>query len=95
MDKHTFIYMLIEAIIFIIPIATLFIKLGRSQKMLEDVDERTKSYPEWKAATNEKVASLELSYIQQNNTLAEMNKNIISISTKMDLLLENRIKMES
>lgn len=95
MDKQTFIYMLIEAVIFIIPIATLFIKLGRSQKMLEDVDERTKSYPEWKAAINEKVASLELNDIQQNNTLTEMNKNIISISTKMDLLLENRIKMEN
>ena len=48
MDKHTFIYMLIEAIVFIIPIATLFIKLGRSQKVLEDVDERTKSYPNGK-----------------------------------------------
>ena len=95
MDKHTFIYMLIEAVIFVIPIATLFIKLGRSQKVLEDVDERTKSYPEWKATINEKVASLELNDIQQNSTLLEINKNITAISTKMDLLLENRIKMES
>lgn len=95
MDKHTFIYMLIEAIIFLIPIATLFIKLGRSQKVLEDVDERTKSYPEWKATINEKVASLELNDIQQNSTLIEINKNITAISTKMDLLLENRIKMEN
>lgn len=95
MEKHTFIYMLIEAIIFIIPIATLFIKLGRSQKVLEDVDERTKSYPEWKATINEKVASLELNDIQQNSTLIEINKNITAISTKMDLLLENRIKMEN
>ena len=95
MEKHTFIYMLIEAIIFVIPIATLFIKLGRSQKVLEDVDERTKSYPEWKATINEKVASLELNDIQQNSTLIEINKNITAISTKMDLLLENRIKMEN
>lgn len=95
MDKHTFIYMLIEAIVFVIPIATLFIKLGRSQKVLEDVDERTKSYPEWKATINEKVASLELNDIQQNSTLIEINKNITAISTKMDLLLENRIKMEN
>ena len=95
MDKHTFIYMLIEAVIFVIPIATLFIKLGRSQKVLEDVDERTKSYPEWKATINEKVASLELNDIQQNSTLIEINKNITAISTKMDLLLENRIKMEN
>lgn len=63
--------------------------------MLEDVNERTKSYPEWKAATNEKVAQLELNDIQQNSTLIEINKNITAISTKMDLLLENRIKMEN
>lgn len=94
MDKQTFIYMLIEAVIFIIPIATLFIKLGRSQKMLEDVDERTKSYPEWKATANEKLAQLELNDIQQNSTLTEINKNITAISTKMDLLLDSKIKLE-
>ena len=59
--------------------------------MLEDIDDRTKSYPEWKATANEKIASLELSYIQQSNTLTEMNKNIIAISTKMDLLLDNKL----
>lgn len=91
MDKQTFIYLLIEAVIFLIPVATLFIKLGGYKKMLEDIDDRTKSYPEWKATANEKIASLELSYIQQSNTLAEMNKNIIAISTKMDLLLDNKL----
>lgn len=93
MDKHTFIYMLIEAIIFIIPIATLFIKLGRSQKVLEDVDERTKSYPEWKAATDTKVNQLELQTIAQQHTLDEISKNIYQISTKMDLLLEDKLKI--
>lgn len=91
MDKQTFIYLLIEAVIFLIPVATLFIKLGGYKKMLEDIDDRTKSYPEWKATANEKIASLELSYIQQSNTLTEMNKNIIAISTKMDLLLDNKL----
>ena len=59
--------------------------------MLEDIDDRTKSFPEWKATANEKIASLELSYIQQSNTLTEMNKNIIAISTKMDLLLDTKL----
>ena len=91
MDKQTLIYLLIEAVIFLIPVATLFIKLGGYKKMLEDIDDRTKSYPEWKATANEKIASLELSYIQQSNTLTERNKNIIAISTKMDLLLDNKL----
>lgn len=94
MDKQTFIYMLIEAVIFIIPIATLFIKLGRSQKVLEDVDERTKNYSEWKATINEKVASLELNDIQQNKTLVSINDNLVRISTQVQLLLDNKIKME-
>lgn len=94
MDKQTFIYLLIEAILFLIPVATLFIKVGGYKKLVEDIDERTKCYPEWKATANEKIASLELSYIQQSNTLAEMNKNIIAISTKMDLLLDNKLNIK-
>lgn len=94
MDKQTFIYMLIEAVIFIIPIATLFIKLGRSQKVLEDVDERTKSYSEWKATISEKVSTLELNDIQQNKTLVSINDNLVKISTQVQLLLDNKIKME-
>ena len=43
MEKATFIYMLIEAIVFLIPLATLFIKVGGYKKMLDDVDERTRS----------------------------------------------------
>ena len=94
MDKQTFIYMLIEGIVFLLPVAALFIKLGRSQKMLEDVNERTKGYPEWKATMNEKVATLELNDIQQNKTLVSINDNLVKISTQVQLLLDNRIKME-
>lgn len=93
MNKPEFIYMLIEAVIFLSAFAVIFIKLGGAKKVIENLEEKTKGLTEWKAATNEKVASLELSYIQQNNTLAEMNKNIISISTKMDLLLEDKLKL--
>ena len=94
MTTSTFIYMLIEGIVLLIPIAALFIKLGRSQKMLEDVDERTKSYPEWKAASNEKLAALELNDITQNKTLMSINDNLIKISTQVQLLLDNKIKVE-
>lgn len=95
MDKQTFIYLLIEAIIFLIPVATLFIKLGGYKKMLEDIDERTRSYSEWKATMNEKVATLELNDIQQNKTLTSINDNLVKISTQVQLLLDNKIKMEN
>lgn len=95
MDKQTFIYMLIEAIVFLIPIATLFIRLGGYKKMLEDIDDRTRSYSEWKATINEKVATLELNDIQQNKTLTSINDNLVKISTQVQLLLDNKIKMEN
>ena len=62
--------------------------------MLEDIDERTRSYSEWKATMNEKVATLELNDIQQNKTLTSINDNLVKISTQVQLLLDNKIKME-
>ena len=62
--------------------------------MLEDIDDRTRSYSEWKATMNEKVATLELNDIQQNKTLTSINDNLVKISTQVQLLLDNKIKME-
>ena len=95
MDKQTFIYLLIEAILFLIPVAALFIKLGSYKKLVEDIDDRTKGYSEWKATINEKVATLELNDIQQNKTLTSINDNLVKISTQVQLLLDNKIKMEN
>ena len=61
--------------------------------MLEDIDDRTRSYSEWKATMNEKVATLELNDIQQNKTLTSINDNLVKISTQVQLLLDNKIKM--
>lgn len=94
MERATFIYMLIEAIVFLVPLATLFIKVGGYKKMLDDVDARTNSYPEWKAKTETKVSQLELQTIAQQNTLESINKSLIEISTKVGLLLEDKIKLE-
>ena len=94
MDKATFIYMLIEAIVFLIPIATLFIKLGRLIERTEKMEEKVKDLPQWRATMNEKVAALELNDILQNNTLQSINDNLVKISTQVQLLLDNRIKME-
>jgi len=93
MDKQVFLYLLIEAIVFLIPVATLFIKIGGYKKTLEDVVEKTKGLPEWRAATDTKLTQLELQTIAQQNTLESINRSIIAISTKMDLLLEDKIKV--
>lgn len=94
MEKTTFIFMLIEAIVFLAPLATLFIKVGGYKKMLDDVDARTKGYTEWKAKQETKVTQLELQTISQQNTLESINKSLIEISTKVGLLLEDKIKLE-
>lgn len=94
MDKATFTYLLIEAVVFLIPVATLFVKLGRLIERVEKMEEKTKDLPQWKATVNEKVSTLELNDIQQNNTLQSINDNLVKISTQVQLLLDNRIKME-
>ena len=94
MDKQTFVYLLIEAIVFLVPLAVLFIKVGGYKKMVEDMAKKTENLPEWKATINEKVATLELNDIEQNKTLVSINDNLIKISTQVQLLLDNKIKMK-
>lgn len=93
MDKQAFIYMLIEAVLFLIPLAALFIKVGKLMGRLEDMEKSTENLPSWKATMNEKVATLELNDIAQNKTLNSINDNLIKISTQVQLLLDNKIKM--
>ena len=61
--------------------------------MLDDVDARTKNYTEWKTKTETKVSQLELQTIAQQRVLDEINKNIVSIATKMDLLLDDKLNI--
>lgn len=95
MEKTTFIYMLIEAVIFLIPVGTLFIKVGKILGRLETVEKSTEGLSEFRATTNTKVTQLELQQIAQSHTLEEINNNLIQISTKVSLLLDNKIKMEN
>ena len=94
MSKETFIYILIDSILFLVPIATLFIRVGGYKKMLDDIETRTKGYTEWKAKQETKVTQLELQTIAQQHVLDEINKNLVEISTKVGLLLEDKIKLE-
>lgn len=91
---NAFLPFIIEAVIFCIPLVTLFIKVGGYKKMVEDMAEKTKDLPEWKATTNAKVQNLELVTISQQNTLDSINKSLIEISTKVSLLLDNKLKLE-
>ena len=94
METATFIYMLIEAIVLLVPLATLFIKVGGYKKMLDDVDVRTKGYTEWRAESIAKISQLEFQATSQQHLLDEINKNIVSIATKMDLLLDNKLNIK-
>ena len=57
------------------------------------MEKSTENLPSWKATMNEKVATLELNDIAQNKTLNSINDNLIKISTQVQLLLDNKIKM--
>lgn len=92
MDKQTFIYLLIESIVFLIPIATLFIKLGKYIERAEKMEDTIKEYPEWKATTDEKVSKLEVDSVTMMANLQSINNTLIKISAQVDLLLENKIK---
>ena len=85
-----FIPLLIEAVIFLIPIVVLFMKIGRYTKVVESVEE----FPEWKAKIDTKVETLEKNDAIQNQTLVSINQNLIEISTKVSLLLDDKIKIE-
>lgn len=85
---------IIEAVIFCIPLVTLFITVGGYKKMVEDMAEKTKDLPAWRAAVDTKVTQLELQTIAQQHVLDEINKNIVSIATKMDLLLDDKLKLK-
>ena len=63
--------------------------------MLDDIDVRTKGYTEFKTKTDTKVTQLELQTIAQQHVLDEINKNLVEISTKVGLLLEDKIKLEN
>jgi hypothetical protein len=46
-NKAVFIYMIIEAIVFLIPVATVFIRVGGLKQMLQKHEEELRDFPEW------------------------------------------------
>lgn len=79
MDK-TLTISIIEAVIFLLPLITLFIKMGKLAQLIDD--------------NTEDIHDLK---VQQNDTtklLSEISTTLAEISTKVTLLLENKIKTE-
>ena len=94
MNTASFIFMGIEALVLLVPLIAALIKIGGLKHMLEGHEKILSGFSEWKATVDTKVTQLELNDITQNNTLTEINKNITAISTKMDLVLDSKIKLE-
>ena len=84
MEKNVFIVLLIEAVVTLTPLATLFFKLGGWKKQIE---EEIDSVKEDALSQRAETAELRIS-------LTRMNDTLITISTKMDLLLAGKIKNE-
>lgn len=88
MEKSLVVYQIIEAIIFLIPIITLFIKVGGYKQTLEKIEE----FPEWKTQAEVRLKRCEDNDKSQSEILSDINKNLIIIQTQVNLLLEDRIK---
>lgn len=93
MDKQTFTFMLIEAVAFLIPVITLLVKFGKLIERIDDMEKDMKDLPEWKAKTEEKVQRLEVESTTMNENLKSINNILIDISTKVGLLINDKIKI--
>lgn len=92
MDKTIFLYALLEAIIFLIPLCGILLRLGGFKKVVEELEERMKHYESFKATTELKVAVLEKNDQNQSELLKQINDSLIDIGTKVTLILEDKIK---
>lgn len=90
MEMSLVIYQIIEAIIFLIPIITLFIKVGGYKQTLEKIEE----FPEWKSQAEVRIKACEETYKSQSEILLDINKNIIELSTQVKMLLKGDKKNE-
>ncbi len=68
MDKATFVYALLEGIIFMIPITTLFVKLGRYTQRIDSLEKKVERFE-------------------------NIESRLSTIESKIDLLLEGKIKL--
>ena len=93
MDKQSFIFMLIEAVAFLIPVVGILVKFGKVIERIDNMEENMKDLPEWKAKTDEKVVRLEIESNTMNANLKSINDILIDISTKVGLLINDKIKM--
>jgi hypothetical protein len=94
MDK-SIIIAIIEGVIFLIPLITVLVKIGGYKRNIEELMEKTKDLPEWKSATSVRVDKCEEICDRQTKTLESMNTTLVEISTKVSLLLENKIKQDN
>lgn len=69
MDKAAIFYVVIEAIIFMIPLITLFIKIGRYSERVDKLEKRLDNYD-------------------------SIDNRLTAIETKIDLLLDGKIRTE-
>lgn len=82
MDKAIFIFMLIEAIIFLAPMIKMWLGIGAWKKEIEMKVEHNQK----------KVEEIKESVTLLSGTLSRINDTLIVISTKVDLLVAGKLK---
>lgn len=82
MDKPVYIYMLIEGVIFLLPLASLFFKIGGWQKHIEEQISQI-----WK-----ELGRIDSESETLHGAFTDLNTQLQVISSKLDLLIEGKLK---
>lgn len=90
MDKATMIYLIIEAIIFLIPVASLFFKTGSWKRGVEADMEHIKN--DITFIWND-IRELQSKNDNTSSIVASIKEQLSAIDSKLDLLINGKIKV--
>lgn len=78
---------------YIISISGVLITIGLLKGKLEDVVMKCKDLPEWRGKVDVRLTLAEENDKNQARILSSINENLIKISTTVDLLVEDKLKV--
>lgn len=88
--KETFVLMLIEAVIFLLPLITFIFKVGSWRGKLEN--DIAKLQDEVKTLWKE-LGAIEAKGEDTKNVVAEVKESLAAINSKLDLIVNGKIKI--
>ena len=85
--------LLLSILPYIISIGSIMITIGVYKAKIGGLTDMCKDLPEWRSKIDEKVARCEENDKNQSEILAKINENLIKISTTVNLLVDDRLKV--